>query len=66
MCDVALIQNLYFQMRNAVERSAAFAPHMFALRLCVDDLAWSARENQIEPDEWFRRLDVLIHNVVTS
>ena len=53
-------------MRIVVQRSAAFASHMFVLRLYVDELAWSSRENEIEPDDWFHRLDVFIHNVVNN
>ena len=53
-------------MGIAVKCSAAFAPHMFALRLCVDDLARSVGGNEIEPDDSFRRLDIFVHNAVNN
>ena len=52
------------------ELRLSVSPHLLhtCLRsvLCVDNLAWSARENEIEPDDWFRRLDLFIHNVVNN
>ena len=53
-------------MRSAVERSTTVVPHTFSRRLCLDDLAWLVRENEMEPDDEISRLNVFIHNVVNN